>query len=174
MGPTQYPSDSIWSYELGAKQMALNDHMHFDGAVFHATWSNGAQALGNCLYTHMPGPAESNGIEFYVKALWQDTTASLGVAYTDAHYTKTIMDGGEVVVSDGDALGTPPLVISPWNLTASIEHRFTLDSGAGVTLRAENIYHSRNPGPFYTSDPGSSNPAPGLEPDPATNMLNLR
>jgi len=173
--PQAYPSDSVWSYELGAKQFALGKRMHLDAALFHSTWSNGSQVWTNCLYTHLPGPAVSNGVDFDLKSTWKHATASLWVTYTDAHYTRTIVQEDKVIVRAGDALGTPPLVISPWNLTTSYERWYRLNDGDDrVTFRVEDIYHSRNPGPFYSSDPDSFRPAPGLAPDPAINILNLR
>ena len=41
-------------------------------------------------------------------------------------------------------------------------------------LRAEDIFRSRNPGPFQNDDPASVNYLPGNVPDPSTNLLNLR
>jgi hypothetical protein len=43
-----------------------------------------------------------------------------------------------------------------------------------ATLRAEDIYRSHNPGPFYTGIPGSPYYQPTVGSDPATNVLNLR
>ena len=40
-------------------------------------------------------------------------------------------------------------------------------------LRAEDMFRSRNPGPFQSDDPESLNYNPGV-PDPSTNLLNLR
>ena len=41
-------------------------------------------------------------------------------------------------------------------------------------VRAEDIFRSRNPGPFQDDDPASPNYSPGNVPDPSTNLLNLR
>ena len=41
-------------------------------------------------------------------------------------------------------------------------------------LRAEDIFRSRNPGPFQDADPASPNYFPDNKPDPSTNLLNLR
>lgn len=79
-----------------------------------------------------------------------------------------------MIVRAGDAVGTPPLVASPWNLTTSIERRVALPGNFVGALRAEDSFHSRNPGPFYTADAASPYYAPGLRSDPATNVLNLR
>ena len=65
------------------------------------------------------------------------------------------------------AVGALPWVVAPWNVTASIEYAVPLSGGATGVLRAENIFHSRNPGPFQADVPGNT-------PDPSTNLLNLR
>ncbi len=101
-------------------------------------------------------------------------TAGISVSYTDAHYTQTVTQGGVPIVRDGDVVGTPPLVTSPWNVVASLEQRFSLRAGQ-ATFRAEDVFRSRNPGPFYTSGPANSPYyAPDLTSDPSINMLNLR
>jgi outer membrane receptor protein involved in Fe transport len=72
------------------------------------------------------------------------------------------------------AIGVLPQVVSPWNVTASVEYSAPLSGGARVMLRAEGIFRSRNPGPFQDDDPASPNYQPGNIPDPSTNLLNLR
>ena len=173
--PTPYPTDTLWSYELGTKQGLLGGRAHLDAGLFHIRWNNGTVATGNCLFIHLPGTAVSNGFDLAMQALLGERVrVDLSVAYTNARYTETVSAGGKVIVRDGDALGTPPLVTSPWNATTSIEERFSLRNSVVVTLRAEDVFHSRNPGPFYTNDPQSPYYAPGLVSDPATNVLNLR
>lgn len=96
------------------------------------------------------------------------------MSYIDARYADTLNDSnGNLLVNDGDALGTPPLVASPWNALVSLEQSFTLRDRLHLALRAEDAYHSHNTGPFYTGIPGPYY-APGLDGDPATNLLNLR
>jgi hypothetical protein len=85
-----------------------------------------------------------------------------------------VTEGGVVIVRAGDAVGTPPLVASPWSLTTTLERRWVRLAGLATTLRLEDVFHAHNPGPFYTSDPASPYFAPGLRSDPATNVLNLR
>ena len=173
--PTPYPTDIVWSYELGAKQRLWDGRAHLDGSVFHIHWNNGPVATGNCLFTHLPGTAASNGFDLAARVLiWESMTAAISMSYTEAHYTETVTQDGVPIVHDGDAVGTPPLVTSPWNVVASLERRVSLLGGA-ATFRVEDIFHSRNPGPFYTSSPATSPYySPGLTSDPSTNMLNLR
>ena len=123
----------------------------------------------------MPGGAVSSGFDLAAQALLSESiTAGISMSYTSAHYTETVTHNGlPPIVHDGDAVGTPPQVTSPWNVVASLEQRLSLRDYI-VTLRAEDIFHSRNPGPFYTMDPGSPYYDPSLRSDPSTNLLNLR
>jgi len=175
LNPTPYPADTVWSYELGMKRDLMGERAQLDASAFHMSWNNGPALTGNCLFTHSPGAAVSNGFDLALRALLPGgLRTDLGISYTDAHYTQTVEENGQIIVHAGDAVGTPPLVTSPWNLTFSIERRVPLKDGLSVGLRAQDIVHTRNPGPFYTSDPASVRYAPGLLPDPATNLLNVR
>jgi hypothetical protein len=129
--------------------------------------------------THIPGSAVSKGFDLKTQSSLGKFLANLEVSYIDARYTETISENGRVIVNDGDALGTPPLVASPWNALASIERTLTLRDSTNATIRIEDAFHSRNPGPFYTGIPQPSNfkpnfYAPELHSDPAINLVNLR
>ena len=174
-----YPSDSLWSYELGANLWFLEGRMSVDTSVFEARWNNGPALTTNCLVTHIPGPAVSRGFSFKAVEAAGQFLLRLEVSYTDAYYSATQSANGRVIANAGDALGTPPLVASPWDVLASLEKSVTLGGGVRVTLRAEDAFHSHNPGPFYTAivQPAVFSPnfyAPELRADPATNLLNLR
>ncbi len=174
-----YPTDAVWGYELGAKFGLFGGRAHVDTAVFEARWNNGPGVTTNCLVTHIPGTAVSKGFELKAMAPLGRLEARLEVSYIDAHYTETVSVNGRVIVNDGDALGTPPLVTSPWNVLTSLEQTLSLGGGMNATIRAEDAFHSRNPGPFYTGipQPPTFVPnfyAPDLGSDPSTNLLNLR
>lgn len=169
-----YPTDTIWGYELGAKFGLSEGQPYLHLTLFDSRWDNGPAITSNCLVTHLPGTAESRGVELKVAAPIRQLRASLEVTYIDARYTDTLTDGaGHPLVNDGDALGTPPLVAAPWNVLASLERSFSLRSQLTLRIRAEDAFHSHNSGPFYTGIPGTYY-APGLEGDPSTNLLNLR
>jgi iron complex outermembrane receptor protein len=178
-GPDAAPSDSVWSYEIGAKDDLLGGRVHIEPSVFHIEWNNNqpdALFLGNCASPGVPrSAAASNGFDLAVQALVTERVkAGLAVAYTDAHYTETLRVGDTVIVHKGDALGTPPGVPSPWSVTASIEYKVRLASGVSASLWAEENFHSHNPGPFISDNPASPFYAPGWRADPSTSVLNLR
>lgn len=174
-----YPTDTVWGYELGAKFGLFGGRAHLDTAVFDARWNNGPGVTTNCLVTHIPGTAVSKGFEVKAMAPLGRLEARLEVSYIDAHYTETVSANGRVIVKNGDALGTPPLVASPWNVLTSLEQTVALGGGVNATIQAEDAFHSHNAGPFYTGipQPPTFVPnfyAPKLGSDPSINVLNLR
>lgn len=175
-----YPSDSVWNYELGANLWFFEGRLSVDTTVFEERWTNGPTLTTNCLVTHIPGPAVSRGFNFRaLGAAAGGVLLRLEVSYTDAYYDATQSANGRVTVNARDALGTPPLVVAPWEVLGSLEKSFLLRDGVQATLRAEDALHSHNPGPFYTGifQPSGFSPnfyAPGLAGDPATNLVNLR
>ena len=169
-----YPTDTIWSYELGAKFGLLPEEPYLHGTLFSAHWDNGPAITRNCLVTHIPGTAMSRGLELRAGMPIKELRASVELIYIDARYTDTLTDDtGQRLVNDGDVLGTPPLVAAPWNVLTSLAQSFSLPGGYRATLRADDVFHSHNSGSFYTGITGPYY-APGLEADPATNLLNLR
>ena len=169
-----YPTDTIWSYELGAKFGLLPEEPFLDGTFFSAHWDNGPAITSNCLVTHIPGTAVSRGFELRAGMPIKELRASVELVYIDAHYTDTLTDDtGQRLVNDGDVLGTPPLVAAPWNVLTSLAQSFSLPGGYRAMVRADDVFHSHNSGSFYTEIPGTYY-APGLQADPATNVLNLR
>jgi outer membrane receptor protein involved in Fe transport len=176
--PARIGEDTLWSYEAGAKSGLFDGHLQLDASVFHMQWNNsgpGYEASCTTSYLGWPGPAASNGFDVAVHALaGSHVRVSVAVSYADARYTQTLTQGGVEVIRQGLAVGALPQVVSPWNVTASVEYSVPLSGGARAMLRAEDIFRSRNPGPFQDDDPASPNYQPGNIPDPSTNLLNLR
>jgi outer membrane receptor protein involved in Fe transport len=167
-----YPPETLWSYEIGSKNDVLHRRVHLDASVFHIHWDNGPPnfSFANNENEPVPGTADSNGFDLAVQAeITERVRMGLGIAYTDARFTQTLTVKGGVLVRKGDTVGG-----APWSVTASLERDFTLRRGVTGSVRAENVFHSRNPGPYF-----ADNPAAGLfyssnHPDPSTNVLNLR
>jgi iron complex outermembrane receptor protein len=175
-----FKSDHDWSYEVGAKNGLFNGHLQADTSVFHILWYNIQQAelVPNCggVYTNNIGYAVSNGFDMALHALVIDHLhANLSVGYANAHYTARVLGpGGNPIVNDGDAIGLVPQVNAPWNVDASATYEIPLSHGDALELRADHQYQSRNPGPFLTQIPGSSNYFPTLPPNPPTHLTNAR
>jgi iron complex outermembrane recepter protein len=162
-----YPPESVWSYEIGSKHSLLDGRVQLDVSVFHISWNGDQSVAPSGCNENLVGSAASNGFDLAGQALLgEHVTARVAAAYTDAHYTKTAEADGTVVIRQGEAVGLLPQVASPWNITASVERDFSLGRDVNVAIRAEDVVHSRNPGPFVRQ--------PATYPDPATNVLNIR
>jgi iron complex outermembrane receptor protein len=182
--PTVFGMDTLWSYEVGTKSTLLDGRMRFDTGLFHIAWNNGAgYHLGTAAdptpvpLLGAPGAAASNGFDLAVQMLPSShLKLDMTVAYTDARYTRTISQGGVVIVRRGQAVNSyfDFISVSPWNLAAAVDYLVELGHNTTADFRVEDIFRSQNPGPFAQQDPQSPYYVPGYQPDPATNLLNLR
>ena len=119
-----FDSDSIWSYELGAKSSWLDNRLTVNIAGFFIDWSDviqtnrlacGFQVVANA------GEAESKGFEIEVEAApVVGLNLSLGFGYTDAEIT----EGNNPIsgLDKGDRINQVPEV----TLNASAEYTFPL------------------------------------------------
>jgi iron complex outermembrane recepter protein len=176
--PSSYGPDSLWSLEVGAKNQILDARLQLNTSVFRILWRNVQTQVPdpNCGfgYTINAGRAASSGFDFGAQAALTDRLRlKLTAAYADARYTQTVYLGNQVVATNGDTIGALPLVPAPWTTVASVDYDIPLASGVIAKLRAQDVFHSRNPGPFTTDNPNAVAYAPERRPDPSTNQLNL-
>ena len=98
----------------------------------------------------------------------------LASSYAHAYYTSTIQYGQSVYAERGAAIGSLPIVPSAWQVVGSAQYALPVGYSSVLTIRGEDVYHSRSFGPFITQNPAYPFYALGRQPDPATNVLNLR
>jgi iron complex outermembrane receptor protein len=177
--PPVYRPDSVWNFELGAKNSFAGARVQTDVSVFHMRWRDiqtqvSAPDCGSG-YTINAGGATSNGFDLGARAaLGERLVVGLTATYEDAHYTHTVLLNGLVVVGAGDVIGALPLVAAPWSATVSIDCKLRDVGGAATSLHLDDIVHSRNPGPFTSNNPLAVVYVPERQANPATNLLNLR
>ena len=176
--PLAYRPDSVWSFEIGAKNSLFGARLRVASSAFHMTWRDIQTPipLSNCGlgYTVNAGSATSDGFDIGLQAATSEhLKLALTAAYTDARYTQTVTLNNLAVVSSGDAIGALPLVTAPWNVTTSAAYEIGI-AGARVTLSAQDVFHSANPGPFTSDNPMAVTYAPSRLANPSTNLLNLR
>jgi len=177
--PTEYNSDSVWSYEAGAKGRFFDRSVQASLSVYYITWSNIQQAvyvpLCGIQYTTNVGDAVSKGFDF--EGQWNLTHAfelEWTVGYTDAYFSKTAYDTfGNVLAVKGDAIGEVGATPAPWTASLGGQYNFHLfDRDAYVRLDDE--FNSKLTKPTIAEDPGTAYFDPGARNNPATNLLNLR
>ena len=153
--PDTFNSDSLWSYELGAKTRTLDDKLQVSASIFDVDWSNIQQQVAlpcGYSYTGNLGRATSRGGDVQVAfAATQNLYLSASVAYTDAYYTATSYGGAvgagaarPVIVSAGDDLPTPP-----WSANLDAQYKFSLGEQryyARADYNFSSAFHS-GPGP---------------------------
>lgn len=134
--PSTYHSDTVWSYELGAKKRFLDNKLEIDGSVFWINW-NGIQGeipLLDCGFGYNTnlGKAVSKGFDLQVQAAPIENlriTAALG--YADAAYRTTVLgaaSGGAappMLAKEGDDLGTPA-----WQASLSNDYSWAFLAGS--------------------------------------------
>jgi iron complex outermembrane receptor protein len=189
--PGSYSSDSLWSYELGAKNTLLGRTLQINSSLFVIDWKKIQQNvyLPSCgeQFAANLGQVRSQGgdIDVTFKPI-QPVTLGLTVAYTDAKYTGgscagtltyngSACVGGETVappvVSKGDRL-----LGAPWTILASAEYAAPIAAWAGRTVYVRLDYQRTTaqtaliPGIDY-KNALFDDTVPGL---PATKDLSLR
>jgi outer membrane receptor protein involved in Fe transport len=176
--PATYGPDAVWNFEVGTKASIEGGRAQLDASFFHMLWRNLQMPipLPECGigYLTNTGGARSDGFDLSARAhLTNRLLGGLSLAYADARYIQTVYLGSQVVANNGDAIGSVPLVPSPFSATATADYRlFSATSAIGV-VHVQDTYRSRNHGPFTAYDPNAVIYAPERTPDPSTNRVDL-
>lgn len=177
--PTTFGPDSVWSFEAGTKNQLLDRRVHLDTSLFDIHWSGIQERVqdscGNTFTTNA-GAARSTGFDLSADALVTDRfLMAAAVGYLDVRYTRTLRTAdGSVIVDRGTVVGGVPSVPAPWSGTISARYEWPLAGATTAYLRAEEIVHSHNSGPFTELERNSLSYDPRLSADPATYLLNLQ
>ncbi|HKD21466.1 MAG TPA: TonB-dependent receptor [Rhizomicrobium sp.] len=176
--PSSFSSDSVISYELGAKNKFFGGKLQTSESAYHIDWNHIQQSLyltscGFRLTTNL-GPAVSDGFDFEAEAIVFDAfELNAGVSFTDAHYTADQQlqgadPAGAIIVYRGDSLDIPP-----WTVTLGAEYNFSL-FGRSAFIRADYEYASRDNRTTPQRHPGSGTYDSSLVPDPGTSFVSAR
>jgi len=171
--PTQYDSDSLWSYELGTKLQFLDNRLHIDASVFRINWKQIQQLIslpscGGGFIANL-GAATSTGFDLAVQYKPNERLQLGGaVGYTDSKLTKTIEVSNNAVLSrDGGPVGGAG---APWSASINAEYHVPVASNYEGFFRLDGRYQSswRKPdSSIYGYDPD----IPAL---PSQKQLNIK
>jgi iron complex outermembrane recepter protein len=140
--PESYKSDSVQSFEVGAKNN-IDNRIRLASSIYFIKWNN---IQGNVVppicqiqWTDNLGNAISKGFDVQADIqVTKDLTVNATYGYTDARYTKDAFPSGAVVGPDvlplvlkGDAIGGPNGIgtgfsIPPWSATLGAEYKFAV------------------------------------------------
>jgi iron complex outermembrane recepter protein len=149
--PTTYNSDSLWQYELGAKNAFLDHKLQVNTSIYYTDWSNiqqnvylpvcGEQFTANLGHVHATG----GDIEIIYRPV-QVLTFDASAAYTKAKYTQASCAG--ILQFNGSSCGPVPagekpiypivskddeLPSSPWTFLVSAEWASPVEAMGGRT-----------------------------------------
>jgi outer membrane receptor protein involved in Fe transport len=145
--PTTYNSDTVWSYEGGAKVAVFGNRLRVNSSVFRIDWTNVQLPVtlgGGCgqVFSINAGTARSEGFDLEAQArIFRGLTANLAVGYTNARYveTATIGTGPTAPVV---AVGGQKFVMPPWSATISFRYDFQV-ADKNAYVRVEDRYQAK-------------------------------
>ncbi len=145
--PTTYKSDSVWSYEVGAKDLLFDNRLRLASSLFLINWTKIQQLIelpscGLSFVTNVGG-ARSKGFDLQADfAVFKSFTIGGSIGYTNARYTETVLSGvtdagtESILVEDGNGLGA-----IPWIFTSYGQYDFNFN-GQSSFVRADYRYSS--------------------------------
>jgi outer membrane receptor protein involved in Fe transport len=133
--PPTYKSDSVWSYEAGAKGRLMDGRLNIAASGFDIEWSNIQQLVNIAAcrgqFIVNVGSARSTGFDLAADLrLTRDVAVSASVGYADARLTQDfkgpVLAGAPTYFARaGDKVGGPPLTAT---LSGDFEHPVGDDS----------------------------------------------
>jgi iron complex outermembrane recepter protein len=183
-GPELYAADSLWSYELGAKNSLFDSRMQINSSLFVIDWNNIQQAvyLPGCgqNFVENLGKVRSVGGEVEVQTRPIDPLLlDISVAHVDAKYTHTVCAGtspcsgadvtSQPIVTEGDRLPG-----APWTILASAEYSFPVFDNRKPYLRLDYQFTTAQTALQPIQDPNNGVSDPTYTGLPETKNLSLR
>jgi len=143
--PLQYDSDSVWSYEAGAKGRFFDGKLLLEASAFWINWSQIQQAVSlvRCGYYYIANLGEASSRGFDLQAEWSATkqlTLSGTAGLTDARFSKSLIQDGQILAKAGDSLATPE-----WTATLAAEYTFPVTDDTNAYARIDYEFS----GPYY-------------------------
>ncbi len=173
--PETYKSDTVWSYEAGAKSSLFDGRLHVDASVYQIRWSNvqtnvGLSSCGLSFVTNGTG-AKSTGFDLQLGIEPVDAlNLTVTVGYKNAILTDDVQLNNVIINPKG---ATIPGSGAPWNVAVNAQYEVPISGSADAYIRGDYMYDSRF-GRFGQTNPLSSSYDPMLEPTGATNLVNAR
>jgi iron complex outermembrane recepter protein len=131
--PSSFGPDSLWSYEIGAKDALFDRRLAIQASVYYINWTNiqTGVLLASCdeVFTANRGKAISQGFDLQIGAVvTEGLKLNLNVGYTDA-YNPNAAFGAPIngIVPVLNAAGDKLPNVLPW--TASLHADYSRDIG---------------------------------------------
>ena len=178
--PATYNSDTVQSFEVGAKNN-FNNRLRLASSVYYIKWNNIQQTvvppICQISWISNLGKAEAKGIDLQADiSLTEAISLEIAAGYTDARYTQNSQISPEVgpVVAKGDAIvgqsGQPP---APITASLGAEYHFRI-ADKDSYLRLDYQYEGRSKWNGASQDPNTLQYDSANFTLPETNFFTLR
>jgi len=159
--PTTYSSDSLWSYEIGAKNDFLDRRLEVNTSLYWIDWSNIQQnvylpSCGNEFVANL-GTVRSRGGDIELRYRPSEPLVlSVSASYTKAAYTEASC-AGALGYNGTDCVGSPggtPVAVAPivsagdallgapWRFVSSIDYSLPKWGATAPYFHADYVYTS--------------------------------
>jgi iron complex outermembrane receptor protein len=161
--PAQYNSDTVDSFEIGAKNN-FDNRVKIASSLYYIRWNNIQQTvippICQISFIDNLGQAVAKGADIQAEVAMTDSlTMELSAGYTDGRYTKdSRLSATELqpVVAAGDAIvGQSGQPGAPVTASIGFEYKFTVFSHDSF-VRVDDEYQGRPKWPGATQDPNTS------------------
>jgi outer membrane receptor protein involved in Fe transport len=176
--PQLFDSDSVWSYEIGAKNTLADRRVQLSSSIYYIDWSNIQQnvALGSCGFQFVAnlGSATSRGFDVQADIQATDNLAiGIALGYTEAEYDESVRGGPLAtsnLITEGDHIPG-----APWTGAVSAQYNFAAFAGRASYARADYQHQSKQSDltSRNNSQNGTFQPLNVFVP-PETHLLSLR
>jgi iron complex outermembrane recepter protein len=184
--PTTYNSDTVDSYEIGAKNN-LNNRIRIASSIYYIKWNDIQQVvvppICQISFISNLGKAASKGIDLQVEASLTDSLLlDVAAGYNSARYTQdSRLSGTETnpIVADGNAIVGQTSeagygqATTPVTVAAGLEYRFNAFAHESF-LRVDYTYEGRAKWPTASQDPNTLQYDPNNYVLPGTTFTSLR
>jgi outer membrane receptor protein involved in Fe transport len=176
--PKLFDSDSVWSYEIGSKNVLANRRVQLSSSIYYIDWRNIQQnvALNSCGFQFVAnlGSATSKGLDLQADIQATDKlNIAVAMGYTDAKYDESVRGGPLAtanLISDGDHIPG-----APWTAALAMQYGFTAFGGRESYARADYQYQSKQTDLTAGNNPRNGTFLPqNVFIPPSTNLLSLR
>lgn len=129
IAPDKYESDTLWSYEVGAKSYFLNRMLYTEVALYRIDWSDQQISVtdpgGTFVYIANAGKSYVNGFEFQINAQPTDSLSfNLGATYTDSRLSEDMPATAQASGFDGDRIPYTPR----WSYAGQVQYELPFSS----------------------------------------------
>jgi iron complex outermembrane receptor protein len=182
--PPSYSSDTVKSFEVGAKA-SIDNRFKLASSIYYIQWNSIEQqvVLPTCqlLYTANLGTAVSKGADLDLQwAVTDSIIMDAAIGYTSATYSKSVYPGpGAItpIIRKGDAvvsgLGPFSQPVSPWTVAVGAQYNFNAYAHKSFA-RLDYEFASKNNTLFAGDDPRTVQYDPYLGPTSAHTFVSAR